>query len=98
MFFTKYNASKRNTSFLCFFMFFRANISQVKLDKVSFLFNRVTLIIRRSSSFSSIYKILKETKVNTRNIGSNHPEVFCKIGFMTLELKSKCFKNIETVA
>ena len=39
MFFTKYNASKCNTSLLCFFMFFRANISQVKLDKVSFLFN-----------------------------------------------------------
>ena len=39
MFFTEHNASKRNTSLLCFFMFFRANISQVKLDKVSFLFN-----------------------------------------------------------
>ena len=40
MFFTTYNVSVRNTSLLCFFMFFRANISQVKLDKVSFLFNR----------------------------------------------------------
>ena len=39
MFFTKYNASKRNTSLLRFFTFFRANISQVKLDKVSFLYN-----------------------------------------------------------
>ena len=39
MFFTKYNASKRNTGLLCFCMFFRANISLVKLDKVSFLFN-----------------------------------------------------------
>ena len=37
--FTKYNASKRNTKLLCFFMFFRANISQVKLNKVLFLFN-----------------------------------------------------------
>ena len=44
MFFTKYNASRRNTSFLCFFMFFRANISQVKLDKVSFLFNMTSQI------------------------------------------------------
>ena len=39
MFFTKYNASKRNTSLLCFFVIFRANISQVNVDKVSFLFN-----------------------------------------------------------
>ena len=44
MFFSKYNASRRNTSLLCFFMFFRANISQVKLDKVSFLFNMTSQI------------------------------------------------------
>ena len=42
MFFTKYNASKCNTSLLCSFMFFRANISQIKLDKVSFLLWRHT--------------------------------------------------------
>ena len=40
MFFTKYNASKRNTSKPFMFLYvFRANISQVKLDKVSFLSN-----------------------------------------------------------
>ena len=43
MFFTKYNAYKRDTSLLCFFMFFHtniSNISQATLDKVSLLFNR----------------------------------------------------------
>ena len=45
MFFTKYNASKRNKAFLSFFMFFRAKISQVKLDKVSFLFNMTSHVL-----------------------------------------------------
>ena len=44
--------------------FFRANVFQVNLDNISFLFkcNDVTLIIRRSNSLGSIYKIQKETK------------------------------------
>ena len=42
MFFTKYNASNHNTSLLCFFMFFGANISQAKLNKVSLLFNMMS--------------------------------------------------------
>ena len=64
MFFTKSNASKRNTSILCFFTFFRANISQVKLDEVSFLFNMTSHLLSDDQILlaSSIYKILKETK------------------------------------
>ena len=38
MFFNKNDAFKRTTSRLCFFMFFRANVFQVKLDNISFLF------------------------------------------------------------
>ena len=37
MFFNN-NAFKRNTSLFCFFMFFRANVFQVELDNISFLF------------------------------------------------------------
>ena len=37
MFFNKNNAFKRNTSLLCFFMFFRTNDFHVKLDNISFL-------------------------------------------------------------
>ena len=64
MFFTKYNASKRNASLLCFCVIFRANISQVKLDEVSFLFNMTSHLLSddRILLASSIYKILKETK------------------------------------
>ena len=39
MFFNKNNAFKRNTSLFYFFIVFRANVSQVKLDNISFLFN-----------------------------------------------------------
>ena len=38
MFFNKNKAFKRNTSLFCFFMFFSANIFQVKLDNISFPF------------------------------------------------------------
>ena len=38
MFFNKNNAFKRTASSFCFFMFFFANVSQVKLDNISFLF------------------------------------------------------------
>ena len=38
MFFNKNNAYKQNTSLFCFFMFFRANVFQLKLDNISFLF------------------------------------------------------------
>ena len=73
--FNKYNASKRNTSLFCFFMIFRANISQVKLDK-----HDVTLIITQSNSFGCIYKILKETKSKYMKHQKQPTEVFCKIG------------------
>ena len=38
MFFNKNDTFKQNTSLFCFFMFFRANVFQVKLDNISFLF------------------------------------------------------------
>ena len=38
MFFNKNNGFKRNTNLFYFFMFFRANISQVRRDNISFLF------------------------------------------------------------
>ena len=64
MFFNKNNAFKQNTSLFCFFMFFRANVFQVKLDNISFLFkfNLRSQIIRPSNSFGSIYNIKKERK------------------------------------
>ena len=36
--FNKNSAFKRNTSPFCFFMFFRVNVFQAKLDNISFLF------------------------------------------------------------
>ena len=38
MFFNKNNAAKWNSNLFFFFMFFRANFSQVKLDNISLLF------------------------------------------------------------
>ena len=38
MFFNKNNAFKRNTSLFSFFMFFRANVFQIKIDNISFPF------------------------------------------------------------
>ena len=37
MFFNKNNAFKRNTSLFGLFMFFHANVFQVKLDNISYL-------------------------------------------------------------
>ena len=63
--FNKSKAFKRNTSLFCFVTFFRANVFQVKLDKISFLFKfkLASQIIRQSNSFGSIYKTQKETKI-----------------------------------
>ena len=36
--FKQNDAFKRNTSLFCFFMFLRANVFQVKLDNISFIF------------------------------------------------------------
>ena len=43
-------------AFFCFFMFFRTNVFQVKLD--------ITLIIIRSNSFGTIYNIQKEKYIH----------------------------------
>ena len=37
--FNYYNASEHNASLFCFFLFFHTKTSQVKLDKIWFLFN-----------------------------------------------------------
>ena len=49
-FFNKNNAFKRNTSLFCFFMFFRTNVFQVKLDNISFLFK----FNRRHTNYETI--------------------------------------------
>ena len=88
MFFSKYIVSKCNKSLWCFFMFFRANISQVKLDKVSLLFNMTSLVIRRSNSFSPISKILKETNSKYTKHWKQPPRGFLQNSFYdTLTLK-----------
>ena len=81
MFFNKNNAFKRNKSLFCFFMFFRANGFQVKLNKSSFLFkfNLTSHQLSDDQIPSALLTILKKKrKVNS------HSEVFCKIDFMTL--------------
>ena len=85
--FNKSKAFKRNTSLFCFVTFFRANVFQVKLDKISFPFKFKLASHKLSDNQipSALFtKLKKKRKVNTWNIRSSHAEVFYKIGFMTL--------------
>ena len=68
-------------------MFFRGNVSQVKLDNISILFkfNLTSHYLSDIQIPSALFtKFKKKRKVSTWNIGSSHAEVFCKIAFMAL--------------
>ena len=60
----KSKAFKRNTSLFCFVVFFRANVFQVKLDNISFLFKfKLTSHYLSDDQIpSAIYNIQKEKK------------------------------------
>ena len=68
MFFNKNNAFKRNTSLFYFFIFFRANVFQVKLDNILFLFkfNLTSHELSDDQIPSALFtKFKKKQKVNT---------------------------------
>ena len=70
-----------------FFIFFRANVFQDKLDNISFLFkfHLTSLELSDDQIPSALFTTFKKKwKVNTWNIGSSHSEVFSELGFMTL--------------
>ena len=67
---------------LCFFA-----LTFFKLDNISFLFkfNMTSHYLSDDQIPLALFtNFKKKRKVNTWNIGSSHPEVFYKIGFMTL--------------
>ena len=62
MFFNKYNAFKQNTSLFCFFMFFRANAFQIKLNNISFpfKFNMTSHYLSDDQIPSALFTIFKK--------------------------------------